>query len=195
MANAQSETVKWLTPAQLETLFSKIEAKRDKALFFAMYTYGLRCIEASRLRLSDVRLEDDRIYINAAKNGKSGEFLLSKKVKRQLVVYLKERGTREGALFLSRKKNNDRALSTMQIYRLFQKYAKKARIPKDRHHPHVLRHSVAVHMADSGVPQEHVRELLRHRKISSTDIYYEITNKKRNEFLAEAWEGEFVVTI
>lgn len=195
MATRQIETVKWFTPDQLSLFMSKIDNARDKALFSMMYYHGLRRIEAVSLNLSDVRLKDERIYIHAAKDGISGEYALSRKVKKHLLAYLKVRGIEEAALFLSRKTNNGKALSTTQVSRLFSKYALKAKLPKDLHHPHVLRHSIAVHMADSGVPQEHVKLLLRHRKSSSTDVYYQITNRKRDEFISRAWEGEFVVNI
>ncbi len=191
------ETIRYFSPEETKRFFSKIKRKRDRALFFLMYTYGLRCIEAAGLDLEDLRLRDDRLYVHAAKNGKSGEVTLTREAKKVLDIYIKERAQQNGyhdALFLSRKsKTADGRLSTTQIYRLFRYYAQKAKIPKDKQHPHVLRHSIAVHMADSGVPQEHVKEHLRHRKISSTDDYFEITNKKRHEFQAKALASEFVV--
>ncbi len=188
---------KYLFPKETTRLFSQITSKRDRALFFLMYTYGLRCIEAVGLDLKDLRLADGRLYITAAKNGISGEVVLTSEAKRYLHAYLKERGHHNrqcAALFLSRKsKTGSGRLSTTQVWRLFRKYAKQAGIAEDKQHPHVLRHSIAVHMADGGVPQEHVKDHLRHRKMTSTDAYYEITNKKRHEFQARALASEFVV--
>ncbi len=191
------ETIRYFSPEETERFLSTLQGKRDQALFFLMYTYGLRCVEATWLDLEWLRMRDSRLYIKAAKNGKSGEVTLYSEAKRLLHAYLKERAQLNGhhdALFLSRKsRTGDGRLSTTQIYRLFRHYAQKARIPKNKQHPHVLRHSIAVHMADSGVPQEHVKEHLRHRKISSTDDYFEITDKRRHEFQAKALAGEFVV--
>ncbi len=190
-------TIKYFSPEETTRFFSKIKSTRDRALFFLMYTYALRCVEAAGLDLDDLRMRDDRLYVHAAKNGKSGEVTLTREARNVLEIYLKERAqhTRHhAALFLSRKsKTGAGRLSTTQIYRLFRQYAQKAKIPRDKQHPHVLRHSIAVHMADGGVPQEHVKEHLRHRKISSTDDYFEITSKKRHEFQARALASEFVV--
>ncbi len=192
-----AEIIRYFSPEETKRFFLKIKGTRDQALFFLMYTYGLRCVEAAGLDLGDLRLADNRLYIHAAKNGMSCEVTLSREAKRLLCAYLKERSQRNGhhdALFLSRKsRTGDGRLSTTQIYRLFREYARKAKMPEDKRHPHVLRHSIAVHMADSGVPQEHVKEHLRHRKISSTDDYFEITSKKRHEFQAKALASEFVV--
>jgi site-specific recombinase XerD len=96
------------------------------------------------------------------------------------------------SLFLSRKLGQ---LTTTQIYRLYHKYSTNAKLPEDKRHPHTLRHSIAVHMADSGVPVERVKDHLRHRKIDSTMVYFQITSKKMLENQAEDLAGEFVVKI
>ena len=44
-------------------------------------------------------------------------------------------------------------------------------------------------MADNGVPVEHVQMHLRHRKIDSTMVYFEITSKRRHEVQASALRG------
>ena len=41
-------------------------------------------------------------------------------------------------------------------------------------------------MADGGVPVEHVQIHLRHRKIDSTMVYFEITSKRRHELQLKA---------
>jgi integrase len=80
-------TVKYLTPTEITKLFSKIKSERDKALFGMMYYYGLRCSEASRLTLKDLRIEDMRIFIQASKNGISGEYALSKEARKLILPY------------------------------------------------------------------------------------------------------------
>ena len=37
--------------------------------------------------------------------------------------------------------------------------------------PHQLRHSVATHMLNLGVPMEHIQRVLRHSLVSTTQIY------------------------
>ncbi|NJK70667.1 MAG: tyrosine-type recombinase/integrase [Thermales bacterium] len=186
------ETIKYLTPNEISKFISKIDSLRDKTLFSLMYFYGLRCTEASDLNLDDIRLSDGRIYIRAAKNGISGEYVLTKEVKKILQKYLPERNSIEKlskTLFISRKGGK---LSTTQIRRLYYKYATKAKLGEEKSHPHCLRHSIAVHMADSGVPVEHVQIHLRHRKIDSTMVYFQITSKRRHEIQTQALGGEFV---
>lgn len=195
------QTIKYLTPEEIKRLFTKIEDGRDKAIFYLMYLYGLRCSEVVRLTTQNLRMNDDRIFITASKNGINRENVLDKTAKKLLVRYLKEREkilanskvkNESTVLLLSRKLGN---LTTTQIYRLYHGYATKAKIPEDKRHPHALRHSIAVHMADSGVPVERVKDHLRHRKIDSTMVYFQITSKKMLENQAQDLNGEFVVKI
>ncbi len=195
------QTIKYLSPDEVKKLFKKIEGNRDKALFYLMYLYGLRCSEAVRLTMQDLRMNDDRVFIRASKNGISRENILDKTAKKLLSVYLKEREeilkkskvrNESDSLFLSRKLGQ---LTTTQIYRLYHNYSTSAKLPEDKRHPHTLRHSIAVHMADSGVPVERVKDHLRHRKIDSTMVYFQITSKKMLENQAKDLAGEFVVKI
>ncbi len=193
---------KYISKEDVERVMSKISSARDKALFSLMYFYGLRCREVVTLNMDDLRIRDNRLYVHAAKNGISGEVILTSKTKRYLTAYLKERAVKErmlshcDALFVSRKsKTGSGRLSTTQVYRLFRAYAEKAKLPKDKRHPHVLRHSVAVHMADSGVDVAVVKEHLRHRKIDTTMIYFQITNRARHELQARALNGRYIAEI
>jgi site-specific recombinase XerD len=208
------ETIKYLSTNQVEKLLSKIDILRDKAMFTLMYLYGLRISEATSIRLDDVRLNDNRMFIRASKNGISGEQVLNKQSKKYLIPWLEERkeivskkkiggvkmnsvsnfdtDSDKDILFISKKGNR---LDNSQVFRLFKDYAKKARIPEDKRHPHVLRHSIAVHMAEDGVPVEYVQQHLRHRKIDNTMVYFQITNKRRHEMQEKALGGDSIARV
>ncbi|MEM1312556.1 MAG: tyrosine-type recombinase/integrase [Patescibacteria group bacterium] len=195
------QTIKYLTPTELKKFLNKINKDRDKAMFYLMYLYGMRCSEVARLTIKDLRLNDNRIFITASKNGISRENILDKTAKKLIQKYLNQRDLiiknsklieDSSVLFLSRKLNK---LSTTQIYRLYDYYSKKAKLPLDKQHPHCLRHSIAVHMAESGVSVERVKDHLRHRKITSTMVYFQITSKKMLENQEQDLGGEFIVKV
>lgn len=68
-------------------------------------------------------------------------------------------------------------MSVSTIYQLFRAYAEAAGLPPDRRHPHVLRHSIAVHLMNAGWDAADVQDWLGHREIASTMVYAAVTNK------------------
>ena len=88
---------------------------------------------------------------------------------------------------------HEAAISREQIDVLLKKYRRKAKLPVDKHHAHTLRHSVAVHILDSGFTQEEVRDRLGHRDIRSTDVYARISSKKRDEIGRRMDRANFIV--
>lgn len=200
MPSPQTETIKYFTTPETEKFLSKIVEIRDKAMFCLMYYLGLRCTELVNLKIEDLRLEDGRIFIRAAKNGVSGEYVLPKECKKLIKDYLpireakiKKMRLQTSTLFIS---NKGGTLTTRQIHRLFQTYCKKARIKDEsKHHPHTLRHSIAVAMANSGTPVEVVQIHLRHRKIDSTMVYFQISNQRRHEMQEQALAGAWVARV
>jgi len=172
-----SETIKYLTIEEKDRFLDSIDNKRDYVMFSLMYLYGLRCLEASKLRVDSLVLPDGVIRIEAVKNGVSGMYVLLPRTVKMLEEYIEERELEgDSPLFLSKKGGH---LSTTQIRRLFYKYAEEAELRKELSHPHVLRHSIAVHLADNGRAVEEVQMHLRHNCISSTMKYYRITSQRR----------------
>lgn len=172
----QHRKIKYLTKQELEKLFAKIEGQRDRALFATIYYYGLRVSEATLLRLDDIDLEGNRIYIHRVKGGISGEKPLFKSVKKLLQSYLEVRNPKGEAFFTGRQGN----LKVGRIQQLFKHYLKKASL-NPSYTVHSLRHSIATHLLEAGQGIEFVQDHLGHKNIQNTMIYAQITNKKREE--------------
>lgn len=180
--------IDYLSQEKIKKLLDFIPSIRDKTLFTLMYYYGLRRVEASEMRLADINLTKNLIFIGAAKNGNSGWYHLHEKIKPLFQSYLQERKKsvrKSEFLFISR---SSERLSPRQIAFLFQNYAKKVRYPIKMQHPHVLRHSIAVHMASSGVNVSTVQMHLRHKSINNTMIYFKIISSARAELQKSAFE-------
>ena len=190
------EEIKFVTPELVETFFKKIKSVRDLALFSTMYYYGLRASEVGLLEVEHIDLDNNRIFIKALKGGISGQHLLNPQVKRYIKAYLEQERLRmrtlQKALFLSQK---DFPITSTQVFRLFRTYARKAKFPEDRRHPHVFRHSIAVHMAEGGFDIYNVKEHLRHKKIENTLVYFQITNRTRMEKQKEMFNSPMLARI
>jgi integrase len=176
---AGTKQIAYLTKAEVERFFGAIPAgnARDRLLFDVIYRYGLRRLEACRIRRE--HLSDGRIWITRLKGGISGEYPIHPATRRLLWTYLAELGD-DGRpyLFVSRQ-SEIWPISGSTIYQLFRAYAEAANLPADRRHPHVLRHSIAVHLRNAGWDIADVQDWLGHKDISSTMVYAAVTNTRR----------------
>jgi site-specific recombinase XerD len=171
--------IAYLTREEAERFFRSIPQGnlRDRLLFDLIYRHGLRRGESGLLTLDDVR--GGKIWIARLKRGVSGGYPLHPRSKQLLRGYLGIRPA-DGSSFLFRGRRRSGApLSGGEVNRLFHKYATLARLPESRQHVHVLRHSIGVHLMNAGWDIADVQDWLGHRHISSTMIYAQVTNQRR----------------
>jgi integrase/recombinase XerC len=170
---------KYLTQEQLKQFFFAIprHKKRDRALFLAIYRYGLRVSEAADLLVTDVDFHDSRINVERKKNGVPTHRRLYDDVKRAVRAYLREREDTGDALFTGRQGN----LGVSSMQKLFKRYASKAGLDPV-FSLHCLRHSIAVHSLETDrVDIRDVQDLLGHRAIQNTQVYAQVTDKRRSQ--------------
>lgn len=190
------EKIKYLDKAEVERLL-KIASRsiRDYAILTVSYNHGLRILECELLKLNDWNGESNRLHITRVKNGISAGYKVCDDVAKALKNWIKIRGDEPGPLFLSVRahgksiignKREERrevgiGITTSGLDQLFRKYAKKANLPKDKCHFHTLRHSIAVELVNKDVPIMQIKDWLGHRNISSTMVYAQVSDKKRDE--------------
>jgi site-specific recombinase XerD len=183
---AATRQIAYLTKEEVERFFDLIPAEnaRDRLLFDVIYRYGLRRTEAALIRRE--HLTEGKIWITRLKGGISGEYPIHPATRRLLWTYLAELGD-DGRpyLFVSRQ-SEIWPISDSTIYSLFRHYAALAELALDRRHPHVLRHSIAVHLMNAGWDASDVQDWLGHRDIASTMVYAAVTNKRREARYEEA---------
>lgn len=147
------------------------EGLRDLALAELLYGSGLRISEAINLDMND--LDSDVIRV-VGKGSKERIVPLTDAAAKRIRRYMEQRHAllqddySEQALFLgvrSGKRLNRRAAN-----RIVAKLARLAGLPKDVH-PHMLRHSFATHMLESGADLRSVQELLGHENLTTTQRY------------------------
>jgi integrase len=163
-----------MTQTEVRAFLHSIENARDRVLFSIIYLYGLRVGEAVLLLRDDIDLPRGRIIVKRVKGGVWTERPLFSSVRVQMEAYFADLGEPTGALFPGR----DGALRKRQIQALFTLYRDRARLNR-RYTTHCLRHSIATHLLDAGVPLEFVQDHLGHRNIKSTSIYARITDRNR----------------
>lgn len=164
----------YLTEDELNRFWKAIprSAPRDQALFWLIYWYGLRASEPALLRHEDIDIAGRRIYVHRLKGSTSGPHDIDDTTAMMLAPWLK----------FCKSNGRDRpfALGRFQIWRLMERYGKKAGLPEYVRHPHVLKHTLGTHGADD--PNVDVKELqyrLGHKRVDNTLVYIERSPVRR----------------
>ncbi len=155
-------------------------ALRDRAILELLYGSGIRLGELVALDVADVDLGRRELWVRAGKGGEERIALFGHAAEAALRTYL-ERGRPQlanpkrpsPALFLNR---SGQRLSRVSVTRIVHTYAEKAGIRKNVT-PHMLRHSFATHLMESGADIRVVQELLGHKSPQTTQIYTHVSQR------------------
>ncbi|MEE8390016.1 MAG: site-specific tyrosine recombinase XerD [Anaerolineae bacterium] len=167
-----------LEPAKSNTT----KALRDRAMLELMYATGMRASEVIGLTVDALDLEAGTVRC-MGKGNRERILPLYERVCEALGTYLESgrtklmRGRDEKALFISRL---GRPLTRQGLWLIVKTYAVDAGIAR-RVTPHTLRHSFATHLLDGGAGLREVQQLLGHTNIASTQIYTEVSTRRKRE--------------
>ncbi|KKN27891.1 hypothetical protein LCGC14_0859810 [marine sediment metagenome] len=148
---------------------------RDLTLIHTMLQYGLRASEVLMLQVEDVNLDARRVAVTRLKNGIDNELPLIRPLLPIMRRYLEQLPPHQDILFTGQRG----ALTRNSLWRMMQRYGKAAKLPRRKRHPHVLRHTAAVHALDAGLDIMDVKDLLGHVNVANTTIYAQVSDKKR----------------
>jgi integrase/recombinase XerC len=131
------------------------------------------------LKLSDFK--QDRLYVRRGKGSVSREYTLTAEELHALRIWIRERGTAPGPLFPSR---NHKPISRRRLDELMKRYGAAAGLIFEKRHMHALKHAQGTHCLEHGGSVQDIKEILGHRKLSSTEIYCH-TSRKRREAMVD----------
>ena len=145
--------------------------ERDLAMWELFYSSGLRLAELVKLDSTDVDRRQGWVLIREGKGRKSRYVPLGQHANEAIGRWLNRRGgyaaPGETALFVSRRGGRISARSVQS--RLARWHSQKG--TDQPVHPHMLRHSFASHVLESGGDLRAVQEMLGHANLSTTQIY------------------------
>ena len=78
---------------------------------------------------------------------------------------------------------SDEHITRQRLHQMLKELAAQVGIDPTKVHPHVIRHSFASHLLNSGVDLRVLQELLGHSNISTTEIYTHILDSKLKELV------------
>ena len=166
--------------------------KRDFALLTLLYESAARVSEISNLRVGDLQVDKHhgaaiRLY---GKGRKIRTVPLTKSVSQILQDYLKFESdlrpcSKDEPLFCN---HSGKSLTRAGISYILRKYSELAQASKPgmeakKIHPHVLRHSRAVHWLEAGIDLQHIKHLLGHADLKTTEVYARINVEMKRKML------------
>jgi integrase/recombinase XerC len=158
--------------------------RRDRAIIEFLYATGIRVGELVNINIKDVDFREKLVRV-MGKRKKQRIVPFGEPALQALLFYLgKTRAVflnncppakrDENALFLNYQGTR---ITTRSVGRMIDKYIKQC---ADVHKisPHSLRHSFATHLLDSGADLRDIQELLGHARLSTTQIYTQVSMEK-----------------
>lgn len=196
----QQQTILHLSMNQLAYLLEQPDTstkrgRRDLALMVVLYDTGARVQELIDLKVCEVRLTQPATITLTGKGNKKRNVPIMAKTRSLLEGYmaenhLPESGRQQNPLF-----HNSRyqAFTRPGITYILNKYFKRAKLSHideffpDKLHPHMLRHSKALHLLESGVNLIYIRDLLGHVSVTTTEIYLKFDTELKRKVLEAAY--------
>lgn len=164
------------------------EGIEEKIIIDLLYYCGLRVSELVNLKLKDINAEDKLIKVSG--KGNVERIIPIKQDALDIIkIYITNvRSKRDinhsKSLLINEHGNN---LTRQKIYSIVKKVASRTSINKEIH-PHTLRHSFATHLLENGAEIRAVQEMLGHSKVSTTQIYTHLSQKKLKEAYDLFWK-------
>ena len=162
-----------LTKDEIREMLQNTKNKKHKLLIEIIYGSGLRVSEAVKLKINDLNLKEKINLIRGGKGKKDRRMILPDKLRKRLTLYLKKRKDKNPFIFHYRSNH----ISPRQAQRAVKNAALRAGIKKNVF-CHALRASFATHLINAGVDIRDVQVLLGHKRISTTQIYTEVSSER-----------------
>ena len=184
---AVKETSKLLTyltdyAEKESTEFERWKNIRNLALIDVLISTGIRIAEASNISLGDIIYSERTILIHGKGRKQRLIYISCNETWNNLTRWLrvrKSRPTNTDKLFVNR---FGEQLSIHGIEYIYNS-AKTACGINEKSTPHYLRHTFATNLLANGADLRSVQEILGHSSVATTEIYTEVTTKRKKQVL------------
>ncbi|MEP1484043.1 MAG: site-specific tyrosine recombinase/integron integrase [Nonlabens ulvanivorans] len=167
---------KVLSKEEILSIIDHTNNLKHRCIVSLLYSSGLRRSELLDLKIADIDSKRMVIRVEQAKGNKDRYTVLNKSVLDDLRKYFKVYSPK-AYLFEAAIPGNK--YSPSSVLKIVVNAAKKAGI-NEKVGPHMLRHSFATHLLESGVDIRYIQLLLGHNSTKTTEIY---THVATNNFM------------
>jgi len=167
---------KVISKEEVKLIIQNTNNIKHQCIVSLLYSAGLRRGELINLRLTDIDSKRMVINVRQGKGNKDRITILSPSVLEDLRKYFIKWKPK---LFLF-EGGKGKQYSSTSIMKIVHAASKKAGIVKNVT-PHILRHSFATHLLESGTDLRYIQVLLGHSSTKTTEVYTQVaTNNIRN---------------
>lgn len=150
-----------------------------------MIATGMRVGELSKLRVFDLSPDASTVRIHGKGSRDRVAYITDAELRQELLQLVGSRGkcnVEDGALFLNR---NGAPMKPQSIRARLRRYAVSLGLER-RVTPHMLRHTAATLLIETGVDIRFVQRLLGHSSIATTEIYTHVSDEALRSTLERA---------
>lgn len=209
-----AQKIKYLTQKETTALFQAIKNnaplrsnrkpdnllhKRNTAVFNLAYFLALRASEVGLLRIEDFTFSNSQraestVWVRSLKGSIPKVCYIDKYREKILKEYLKSLGkniNQKDFMFPSPK--TTKGISRWALDKMIKNYGEIAMIPKQKRHFHVLRHTMAINLAESGLDLKELQNFLRHKDLKSTMIYFSYTVAQLKNQISKVKKSQYII--
>lgn len=155
-----------------------VHGKRDHALINLLLRTGIRCIEAARLRVCDIRGCSGKRWLLLQRKGEMTRISkvgVSDMAIDPVLSYLEYRGVQDEneQVFITHGNWGEHPMSAARMSVVIKDYFKLSGIDTHLKSAHSLRHTAAVTAIKMKVPIKEIQVMLGHTSVKTTELYLE----------------------
>lgn len=185
-----TETATYLSKIEIQALYkaakdeTNLYNQRDTAMLSIYYGCGLRASEGAALNINDLLFDKNLLYVRKGKGYRERYVPMNKQVKADLQEYIFNQrndllnNKKNEALLLGRRGERWSVHGIYGRLQLLKNQTNNEVLKQKSFGLHILRHSIATHLLQSGMKLEYISSFLGHKSLETTQKY---THLLRNE--------------
>lgn len=161
-----------LSKSEVARLLAALTNSKHHCIVSLLYGAGLRVSEVVRIKMLDIDFDRMLLRVFQGKGKKDRLTLLPKSLHE---ILRKQNQIKKSTDYLFTHDHGVGRLTERTVQKVVAEAAKRAGITKSVH-PHILRHSFATHLLESGTDIRYIQELLGHANLQTTQIYTHVAS-------------------
>jgi len=182
-----------LTQEEINDLYEVCESSWERSILSLAYGCGLRVGELEQMNIEDIRLREKILIVPKGKGNKRRVVPMSSGVVSDLsdyyfneridFTYGRDYKPKDDAFMLNTRGGRMREFTyNKYLKRLIERTENKT-IQEKEISIHNLRHSIATHLIEQGIPVEQVRQFLGHSQLETTQVYTHISKQQLKDLI------------